>query len=66
MSPRPDQTVAGQRAAGNPIVPGLYAMSFIIGAVSLIGALFQLGAVLSRRNQPVLIGEIIAVVMVGV
>jgi soluble cytochrome b562 len=66
MSPRPEQTVAGQRAAGNPIVPGLYAMSFIIGAVSLIGILFQLGAVLSRRNQPVLIGEIILIVMIGV
>jgi outer membrane protein assembly factor BamD (BamD/ComL family) len=65
MPPKPERTVPGQRAAGNPVVPGLYAMSFIIGAVALIGVLFQLGAVLSRRNQPVLIGEIISIVMVG-
>lgn len=66
MAQRAEQTVIGQRVLGNPLVPGLYAMSFIIGAVALIAVLFQLGAVLSRKTQPVQIDEIVGIVLLGV
>jgi outer membrane protein assembly factor BamD (BamD/ComL family) len=66
MPRKAERTVVNQRVAGNPMVPGLYAMSFLIGAVSLIGVLFKLGALLSRRSSPVLIDEVIYVVMLGV
>lgn len=66
MSQKPERTMVGQRAVGNPLVPGLYAMSFIIGAVALVGVLFQLGAVLSRKSPPVLIDEVVQIVMLGV
>lgn len=66
MAQQAEQTVAGQRVVGNPLVPGLYAMSFIIGAVTLIAVLFQLGEALSRKTQPVQIDEIVSIVLLGV
>ncbi len=66
MAGKSEKTVAGQRVAGNPLVPFLYAMSFIIGAVALVAILFQLGAILSRKTQPVAIDEIVRIVLTGV
>jgi hypothetical protein len=66
MAHKASNTVVGQRVVGNPLVPCLYAMSFIIGAVALIAVLFQLGEVLSRKSQRVQIEEIVGIVMLGV
>ncbi len=66
MSQFPDKTTTSSPTVGNPIVPCLYAMAFIIGAVSLIAILFRLGAVLSRSEGAVAIDEVIGIVMVGV
>ena len=66
MAQRADKTVVGQRVVGNPLVPCLYATSFVIGAIALIAVLFKLGEVLSRKTQRVQIDEIVSIVLFGV